>query len=92
MEAVCPTLQARVDSVLNNHTGSVGVFKLGNLLLFYLHTIGGLLREGAALTVTPMCVCVCVCVCVRVRVRVCTRVCTCPRMCVCVCVCVYVCV
>ena len=52
MEAVCPTLQARVESVLHNHTAAVTVFKLGNLLLFYLHTIGGLLREGSALTST----------------------------------------
>ena len=52
MEAVCPTLQARVESVLHNHAVAVTVFKLGNLLLFYLHTIGGLLREDAALTTT----------------------------------------
>jgi hypothetical protein len=38
--------------VLNSHAGSVTMFKLSNLLLFYLHTIGGLLREGAALTAT----------------------------------------
>ena len=57
-------------------SGTVIVFKLGNLLLFYLHTIGALLREGARLTATlqtchkiagkvHMDVCVCVCVCVN---------------------------
>jgi hypothetical protein len=47
---VAGTLQARIDSVLSSQSSPVVTFKLGNLLLFYLHTIGAMLPEGAALT------------------------------------------
>ncbi len=51
-EGVASTVQARVDSVLQAQTSPVVIFKLGNLLLFYLHTIGAMLPEGAALSST----------------------------------------
>ena len=66
MEAVCPTLQARIESVLNTHAGSVTMFKLGNLLLFYLHTIGGLLW-GAVWGVTGMVLAVPITAVLRIR-------------------------
>ncbi|KAJ1479686.1 oligomeric complex COG6-domain-containing protein, partial [Baffinella frigidus] len=50
LDAVGSTVQARLEAVLKAQHGSVMVFKLGNLLLFYLHTIGGLLARDAKLT------------------------------------------
>ncbi|EKX41562.1 component of oligomeric golgi complex 6 [Guillardia theta CCMP2712] len=52
LDGVSSTVQARVEAVLQSQSSAVLIFKLGNLLLFYLHTIGGLLPDGASLTST----------------------------------------
>lgn len=50
LDGVGSTMQSRLDSVLRAGHGAVMTFKLGNLLLFYLHTIGGLVAKEAKLT------------------------------------------
>lgn len=51
-EGVASTVQARIESVLQAQSSPVVTFKLGNLLLFYLHTVGAMLPEGSPLTTT----------------------------------------